>query len=208
MRQRRFPSKSKILALVNWGETSFFKTQRKKKSEDKFNEIDVEISYIFLLSFGLVSQDIFSGLLLLGLWSASHSTVSFQVPKLASPLVSLIPITGIFPFLGSIFNTLVLSLRSLSSNYLCWIVFHSEAMLFILRASALCQETHYDAMDSFGSLYSWLLELALSPPLQIGICRQTARPKVGCSTFITPGLWTYSDPRLSLGSSLSFVPQL
>ena len=122
--------------------------------------------------------------------------------------LSLIPITGIFPFLGSIFNTLVLSLRSLSSNYLCWIVFHSEAMLFILRASALCQETHYDAMDSFGSLYSWLLELALSPPLQIGICRQTACPKVGCSTFITPGLWTYSDPRLSLGSSLSFVPQL
>lgn len=60
MRQRRFPSKRKILALVNRGETSFSKTQRKKKSEDKFNEIDVEISYIFLLNFGLVSQDIFN----------------------------------------------------------------------------------------------------------------------------------------------------
>lgn len=61
-------------------------------------------------------------------------------------------------------------------------------MLFILRASALCQKTHYDAMDSFGSLSSWLLELALSPPLQIGICRQIALSKWGYNWYF-PHTW-------------------
>ena len=104
-------------------------------------------------------------MLLLGLWSASNSTLSFQVPKLASPLVFLNPISGAFPFLVMIFSTLLLSLRNLTllTNS---IIFHSEPMLFTLRSSALGQETHYGA-HGLTSLYSWPLESALSPPLQL-----------------------------------------